>query len=136
MSDRFHEPGGKFDGVLYGYATENIVSMMFRQNGGSISVASADLMHTIGDDEPCEVLRLPHWWVSRVVVKPFTARRIGIGSFIVQRMLAEIAKTDIKVAVVVPGGYDMEEEDQSRFYKKQGFVELDDFPGVLVWRAV
>jgi len=74
------------------------------------------------------------WWVSRVLVGERDDRRKGIGSMLLQRAIKEVLKRDPKANIIVePGGYDMKTNDQINFYKKNGFVDVPDKKGVLIY---
>jgi GNAT superfamily N-acetyltransferase len=74
------------------------------------------------------------WWISRVLVGDPNDRRKGIGSILLQRAIKEVLKRDPKANIIVePGGYDLKTEDQIRFYKKNGFVDVPNKKGVLIY---
>jgi len=63
-----------------------------------------------------------HWFINRVLVQPVEIRSKGIGSFLLQTLIREIKKTDIKRIIVAPGGYAEDLSKQKKFYKENGFV--------------
>lgn len=74
------------------------------------------------------------WWVSRVLVGDPEMRRMGVGSILLQRAVKEVLKRDPRAEIIVePGGYNMKTEDQIRFYKKNGFVDISGQKGVLIY---
>lgn len=66
------------------------------------------------------------WYLSRLVVKP-EARGGGWG-----RAMIEWLQSQVKVIIVYPGGYDMEQEKIEAFYKHMGFV---GHPEGFIWEA-
>lgn len=115
-------------GTLSVIETERSISVTLLAEIGaqrSLAVASADFMFT--DDYGCV------WWVSRVKVTDSGSRRKGYGSCVLSRLLRQIDTTLVRVALVAPGGYDLEEAAQRRFYERNGFVADGDGP--MVWRA-
>jgi len=105
------------------------VSISMSLGDGYSAVASID---NIGDGR---------WWVARVLVgpphgrMPYEHRRKGIGSILVKRAVQEVLKHEPNAQIIVePGGtYGMKEEDQLNFYRKNGFVDIPDQKGVLVY---
>lgn len=104
------------------------VSIMTKLSDTEMAVASID---NIGGNE---------WWVSRVLVgRPHAGatqlRGKGIGSLLITRAVKEVMKHDPTARIIVePGGtYGSKEEDQIRFYKKNGFIDVPGQPGVLVY---
>lgn len=85
-------------------------------------------------------IRGNEWWVARVLVgRPHAgvtqSRGKGMGSLLLTRAIQEVLKHDRTARIIVePGGsYGSKEEDQIRFYKKNGFVDVPGMPGVLVY---
>jgi GNAT superfamily N-acetyltransferase len=81
------------------------------------------------------------WWVSRVIVGPpqgnvpYEFRNKGIGSMLIRRAVQEVLKHDPNAEIIVePGGsYGSKEEDQLRFYRKNGFVDFPGGKGVMIY---
>ncbi len=97
------------------------VSVLYRGSMRQAAVASID---NVGDGS---------WWVSRVLVSTREIRRKGIGSELLQRAIKEVLKYEPKARIIVePGGYDMDTQSQTNFYRKNGFVDTPD-KGVLVY---
>lgn len=89
-------------------SNQDHVSVMYVEKGKP-AVAEADWL---GD----------HWWVARVQVPMELGRGRGIGTTIVERMLAEMQKQrPASTVVVIPGGYNEPPAKQRRFYERFGF---------------
>ena len=99
------------------------VSALYRGSLRQGGVASID---NVGDGS---------WWVSRVLISNWREMgRLGIGSDLLQRAIKEVLKYDPKARIIVePGGYDMDTQSQINFYRKNGFVDIPDQKGVLVY---
>jgi GNAT superfamily N-acetyltransferase len=75
------------------------------------------------------------WWVARALVGDRNSRGQGIGSYLLQKAVAEVLKQDADANILVePGGYDGNTEEQINFYKKNGFVEHPEYEGSLVYK--
>jgi len=101
------------------------VSIMYRTGPVRSSVASIDRVD--GNK----------WWVSRVLVGDRTTRGQGIGSYLLQKAIAEVLKQDPQAEILVePGGYDSNTAQQVNFYKKNGFHEQPEpeYAGSLIYK--
>lgn len=66
------------------------------------------------------------WYVNRVLVQPATARKGGLGSYVVGLLVATLRlRADFESIVVEPGGYSDDLKGQRKFYRKQGFKRID-----------
>ena len=65
------------------------------------------------------------WWINRVVVEPQRARKRGIGSALLRRLVEEVQRYGGLIRVT-PGGYSLDTEGQIRFYEMNGFVRVED----------
>lgn len=72
------------------------------------------------------------WLVARVLVSREGARCKGLGSEVLQRMLARLSAAGATAVLVGPGGYGSNLERLEKFYQKNGFVKASN--GVLVYR--
>lgn len=98
------------------------VAVMHRIEGASQgSVVSID---NLGNGE---------WWVSRALVNE--ERSKGIGSVLLKRAVQEVLKHEPNAKIIVePGGtYGSNEERQLNFYRKNGFVNVPNKKGVLIY---
>jgi predicted GNAT family N-acyltransferase len=74
------------------------------------------------------------WWVSRVLVSDESSRRQGIGSILLTRAVQEVLKHEPNAKIIVaPGGYESKTRQQTRFYKKNGFIPVKGQLGVLMY---
>jgi hypothetical protein len=80
---------------------------------GKLSVASIDFLEG------------GRWWISRVNVQG-AERGKGIGSQLLQKAIEEVLSFDPTEIIVAPGGYGEEPERQINFYKKNGFVKINN----------
>ena len=100
------------------------VSIMYRAPGSMMSaVVSID---NIGNGM---------WWVSRALVSEVYERGKGIGSMLLRCAVKEVLKHEQNAKIVVePGGsYGSNEERQLNFYKKNGFIPYEGYPGALIY---
>ena len=77
------------------------------------------------------------WWVSRVLVGDRNIRGQGIGSYLIQKAVAEVLKQDPQAEILVePGGYEGNTAEQINFYKKNGFHEQPEpeYKGSLMYK--
>lgn len=121
----------KLRDLIFETLDEKEVMMISRPQGvsalyrGSLRQAGVASIDNVGDGS---------WWVSRVLISTREVRRQGIGSELLQRAIKEVLKYDPKARIIVePGGYDMDTQSQTNFYKKNGFVDIPDQKGVLVY---
>lgn len=101
------------------------VSIMYRVGPVRSSVASIDRVEE------------HKWWVSRVLVGDRNTRGQGIGTYLLQKAVAEVLKQDPQAEILVePGGYGDNIEQQTNFYKKNGFVEQPEpeYKGSLIYK--
>jgi hypothetical protein len=122
--------------IMEGLESNRLYVVSNRQNV-SVSVKLDDLHIATASIDNIEG---NEWWVSRVLVgRPHAGstqfRGKGVGSMILTRAVQEVFKNDPKARIVAePGGsYGSKEEDQIRFYKHNGFVDVPGHPGVLVY---
>lgn len=82
-----------------------------------------------------EASRMPEgfWYVNRVLVEPLGRRSKGLGSRMLQRLLAETRRFGPADVVVDPGGYGMNVARQRKFYRKNGFKDVPGIKGRLRW---
>jgi predicted GNAT family N-acyltransferase len=74
------------------------------------------------------------WWISRVLIGNREQRGQGIGSKLLQKAVEEVLKHEPTAKIIVePGGYGGNTEDQIRFYKNNGFIDLPGEPGSLIY---
>jgi GNAT superfamily N-acetyltransferase len=71
------------------------------------------------------------WWISRVLVRPESARGQGYGSQLLSKLKETVVKYGCKQLVVCPSGYNSDKKQQMDFYIKNGFIHKDK--GTLIW---
>lgn len=116
-------------GRLHIVVTNEYISLNMREaNKGNYPVAgmSADLAYD---------LLFPKqwgWWLARAVVRD-KHRSKGCGSFMLRRLLKEVAESKEQRIGVVPGGYSNDSKAQYNFYLKNGFWRSATDELVLLW---
>jgi len=75
------------------------------------------------------------WWVSRSLVSDEKERGKGIGSTLLKRAVQEVLKYEPHAKIIVePGGtYGSDEERQLNFYRKNGFIDVPNKKGMLMY---
>jgi GNAT superfamily N-acetyltransferase len=79
-----------------------------------------------------------YWYVNRVLVQPESNRSKGIGSRMLQELLAQAKALDVGMerattkVRVTPGGYNEDHERQKRFYAKNGFIDVENG---MIWES-
>ena len=63
--------------------------------------------------------------ICRAILQPESMRGQGIGSEMMRRLKDELRRVRCKKCYVTPGGYNSRQEDQFRFYEKNGFESVD-----------
>jgi GNAT superfamily N-acetyltransferase len=75
-----------------------------------------------------------HWWLARAIVDPAEHRGKGIGSDMLKRLLAAVARQGCTELHVTPGGYEGLTKRQFNFYLKNGFAHVEGNEHLLIWR--
>lgn len=65
------------------------------------------------------------WWVNRVLVQPASARCMGLGGQLLEKLKETVAQVGGTSLLVTPGGYSDEWERQHKFYRSHGFQDAD-----------
>lgn len=74
------------------------------------------------------------WYLNRALVQPEGARGKGLGTQLLKRLLETISrKPEFQRVVVEPGGYGGNEEQQVRFYTRNGFKQRDVAEHTYIW---
>jgi predicted N-acetyltransferase YhbS len=75
------------------------------------------------------------WWVSRSLVGNEKLRGQGIGSTLLKRAVQEVLKHEPRARIVVEpsGTYGSNEQRQLNFYRKNGFIDVSNQKGVLIY---
>jgi GNAT superfamily N-acetyltransferase len=75
------------------------------------------------------------WWVARSLVGNEKLRGKGIGSTLLTRAVQEVLKHEPNAKIIVEpaGTYGSDEERQLNFYRKNGFIDVPDKKGVLIY---
>lgn len=83
----------------------------------------------------CEISHISNneWYVNRVKVSDGQEGK-GIGSIILQSAIKEIKQYNPKSIIVTPGGYSENQEQQFNFYEKNGFIEVENQPGLFYYK--
>jgi len=74
------------------------------------------------------------WLINRAII-PVKDRGHGLGTQLLQKLLATLAgKPEFFRVEVSPGGYGGDPQQQANFYTKNGFRPYDNEPGTYYWQ--
>jgi len=107
---------------FYSRAEDRSLAVVWRGTGfqrGEISAVRLD------ENPEMNVTEDDIWMISRAIVQPESMRSRGIGSEMMRRLKEELRKVRCKKCYVAPGGYSERQEDQFRFYEKNGFERIN-----------